>query len=182
MKLNGSISRVDLIKKMQRPTAGLLALLITFGLCGCYADKPIGSADSEIFDEALLGMWLWPEAGEPGGRPILVARFNDREYVVGSPSEFALKETLRVYVTQVGDDRFLNAQELLPAIEKRTYFFARYRFLDPDTVQLDLPRRAEFPDAIKSSQELVASIVNRGQDPTFYEEKSLVIKRIVDKQ
>jgi len=157
-----------------------ITLLLLF-LVGCYANKPIGDAGSSTFDERLLGKWLWPEEGESQHIVLIVARFNEKEYLVGPEEKFELKELLRVFTTKVGPDTFFNAQNLDNGdVEDRRYMFARYTFLDNDTVKLDIPGLDALPHEVASSEQLVEALRDKRSQPGFYD-KQLLIRRIKEK-
>lgn len=156
---------------------GAFAVMFTV-LAGCYADKPIAPAGQAVFDDRLLGRWLFPQGEDEEPLEIVVARFAGNEYVVSPARDFSEKEALRVFVTEVDGQRFLNAQDLNPDLGERGYMFARYSFRSPDEGVLEVPGLDAIPHEVDTSDELARLFAQAAGSPDFYSGQTLVARRV----
>lgn len=157
----------------------LLALSIVLNLAGCYSDHSLATLEQAVFDERLLGNWLFP-GSEDGSdvTEIVVARFNEKEYVAAPAHEFSPKEGIRFFVTEIDGQRFLNAQDLTPDLERRGYMFARYSFRNDDEALLEVPNIDAVPHQVASSNELVEAFRTGTKTQGFFNDKPSVLRRI----
>jgi len=90
----------------------LLAALL---LCGCpyTSDEPLSDPSSARIDPALLGAWRTRDEDSGEWHRLTFTRFNDHEMVSWARDEASGEVSLgRLFVTTIGNERFLNLQEL----------------------------------------------------------------------
>lgn len=159
----------------------LALVVVTVLLAGCYSNLPLGEPQAGLFDKRLLGRWLLSAEDASEATVLVVARFDDKAYVVSPENDFNDKDAMRVFVSEVNDDRFLNGQELNAELSERVFMFARYSFDDRDTVRLDVPALDALPHEVETSTRLVQHIVEHGDGPDFYTDKPMILRRLPSK-
>jgi len=151
-------------------------MLVT--LTGCYANKPLGPVESGVFDDRLLGRWLYPQGDDGQVVEVVVARFNEMEYVVSPAHDFSETEALRFHVTALNGQRFINAQDLNPDLAARGFMFARYTLAGPDEGVLEVPALDAIPHEVSSSSQLAEHFARQAQSPGFYTSEPIVVRRV----
>jgi hypothetical protein len=163
-----------------------LTLLAALLLCGCpyVSEEPLSDPASARLDPALVGAWRMqdPETGE--WQSIVFLPFNDREMVAYAPADAPGEASVcRVFVTTIGNERFLNIREL--GTDSAEWYFARcttdgkrcvLRLIDDalfDARSFSSPQdRLEFIRAHLSDARLYGS---EGEDPS-----EMIMERVAD--
>jgi hypothetical protein len=111
-------------RRRMRWTFPLLAALMLGG-CPYSTEEPLADPATARIDPALVGAWRMRDAETGELQDIVFLPFNDRELVayapVAAPGEASV---CRVFVTEIGKERFLNIQEL--GTDGTAWYFARY--------------------------------------------------------
>jgi hypothetical protein len=109
---------------------GAAAAVLLLAGCPYGSDQPLADPGLAVLDPALIGTWQAqdPETGET--LSFSFVPFNDHE-IVGFSREIGSDDTaisvFRIFVTRVGQQGFLNVQEL-GGDSRRQWYFGRYRF------------------------------------------------------
>jgi len=101
-------------------------LLAAFLLCGCpYSSKePLSDPQSALIDPALVGTWRMQDTETGEWQGVTFLPFNDNEMVAYAPTDDPGEAGVcRVFVTMVGDERFVNIREL--GTDSTEWYFAR---------------------------------------------------------
>lgn len=112
-----------------RAIASLMAITAAAAvLCGCpfSSDKPLADPRAAAAEPALTGTWRMqdPESGE--WTVLTIFPFDEHEMVAFAPEKDSDKvSAFRLFVTEVGPERFLSVQEL--GARDTSWFFARFQ-------------------------------------------------------
>jgi hypothetical protein len=147
--------------------AAVAAVMVLAG-CPYSADQPLGDPASAVPDPALAGTWRSEDPESHEVISITFAGFNEHEMVGFSwepgPGDKAIL-ALRLFVTPIGGEKFLNVRELRDDAE---WNFARYRIVG-DTLTIRLIDDALFESkSFSSPEELTGFIAARLSDPRLY--------------
>ena len=150
--------------------AATAAAVMLLAGCPYSADQPLSDPSSSVTDPALNGTW---QAQDPETDEIFTltfAQFDDHA-MVGFGREVGAEDkpvsAFRLFVTPVGEEKFLNVQELGDNGMPRWYF-ARYR-IDGDTLSLRLVGDTLFGSKSFSSREALRGFVSANLgDPRLY--------------
>lgn len=156
-----------------------LALFSTL-MAGCYSNLPVGEPEEAVFDPRLPGRWSYPDPQSGENTVVVVARFSETDYVVSPEAQFREADALRMFVTRLNGQHFLNFQELRRSFAGRAYMFALYEVISSDEVRLDVPTLDALPHEVRSSDELRRVFMERGDIPGFYEPKPTILHRLKD--
>jgi hypothetical protein len=132
---------------MARPRTWMLAAAAVMLLAGCpySADQPLSDPSSAVPDRALNGTWRSQDPETHETFTLTFAAFDEHE-MVGFGRESGAEDkpisAFRLFATPVGDEKFLNVQELRDDAEPQWYF-ARYR-ISGDTLSIRLVDDALF--------------------------------------
>jgi hypothetical protein len=144
----------------------LLAVLLIAG-CPFASEHPLSDPSTALVDRALVGAWKAqdPDTGE--WRVLTFLVFNDHELVGVTPADEKDRvDAYRVFVTPVGNERFLNVREL-PG-DTGGWYLVRYR-IDADRLVLGLVDDGLFGDrAFAGSGELRDFVQRNLDDPRLY--------------
>lgn len=126
------------MKRYQHVLFSFSAVLLMLVATGCGSEVPIQDSETAVFMPELVGTWH-PMAEVEDVDYVKILNFNDKEYYVElreKKADPAEAETLhlRVYVTQIDGQAFINAQPigLEDEDERQFYFFTLA--LSPDGV------------------------------------------------
>lgn len=155
-----------------------LFVFLTLLIAGCYSDKPIAALEQAVFDERLLGKWSTID--DEGEFIVLVSRVGEKEYMAIPDTEDDQDEPMRFYITQVGDERFLNAREVHNGKPEGDYMFGRYTVLNNKQVLIDVPELDAIPHEVASSKALYDVFREKSGQPGFYDGNPRVYHRVVD--
>jgi hypothetical protein len=162
----------------------LLPVLLTLPGCVYSSAVPLGDPDPAAFDEALLGVWVAAEESESADEAdsLAISRSGPGEYRVEWEDELdngtrRVARAVTIFVTHIGDVRFLNITE-----EDGGYSFARYELAgDSLRVRFIADRSGAEDNGLSgtyaSSEELREAVRARLHDPLLYEEEPLIMLR-----
>lgn len=106
-----------------------ISLLLLTG-CPYESAVPLGAIGEARIDNELLGKWRYEdkESGESG--TVTISQFNEKELLILIGEDGKEEEPLRGFVTLVGNEKFLNVQEIKGAYDDRKWVFANYSIKD----------------------------------------------------
>jgi uncharacterized protein YbaA (DUF1428 family) len=133
-------------------------------------------AESNI-DTTLIGSWEEiPSKNEKDASNIEISIFNDHEYLC----ETFLKEggglmmqNFRAFATALNHQKFLNIQEIG---NKPKFSFYKYS-ISKDTLKTSAVSDVFSKEEFNSREELITFILKNMNDPKFYEENRIFIKK-----
>jgi hypothetical protein len=165
-----------------RADKSLAWLLFVFPvlLCGCpyESDVPLSGCGEAGLDSALIGKWEY--LGSPGDRESTIefVRFNERELLVLVREEGNARiDMYRACVSPVGDERFLNVQDLTVA-DQRKWSFVQYSVVE-NRLTVRIVDEKLFQKPMGSPEELHRFIRENLANPALYDdEKGQVLKRV----
>jgi len=138
--------------------------------CPYSDDLPLAAPSEAVADSALPGTWKMQDPDTGQWMTMELARFSEKEYVAWSrdPSDAKSKVVLyRLFVTPIGDERFLNIQELGQGGD-RSWTFANYR-VSGDTLLVRFVDDALFSSQSFSSSDALRNFIRANlQDPRLY--------------
>ncbi len=114
--------------RRSRTVAAVIAMMgVLAVLAGCpfSSDTPLSDPRSSAVEPALAGTWKTqdPETGE--WNELSIFAFDQHEMVAFAPEKDSSKvSAFRLFVTEVGAERFLNVQEL--GASDPSWFFAKF--------------------------------------------------------
>jgi hypothetical protein len=157
---------------MARPQAWAAVAAVVLLLAGCpySADQPLGDPATALLDKELSGTWRSEDPESHQANTIRFAAFNGHEMVAfagENGSDDKAISAFRLFVTPVGEEKFLNLQELRDD-EQSQWYFARYR-IDGDTLTLRLIDDNLFSSKRFPTSEALRSFVRTHlADPRLY--------------
>jgi hypothetical protein len=161
----------------------ILHYLGVYLLTSCGSIVPIASVDKGIEDDRLVGAWMAKDSTGLETIKGTVYKFNEKEYFgelhEEKPDSGEIKrDTLRVrvYIIEIKNKRFINAQTIDSVDEdERAYFFYAYSFVEPDKLKLiDLKDVYNFSD----SPSLYNFIEKNIENEQFYGESYIFVKQV----
>jgi len=101
-------------------------VLLLYG-CPYESEVPLGQSANSNIDTALVGNWQSKIADQSESGFVSISPFNEKELLIVIWEEGKSRRDLyRAYTSSVGDQKFLNIQEIKAANEKRSWMFAAY--------------------------------------------------------
>jgi hypothetical protein len=133
-----------------------VVLFCLFFYIGCGSKVPIADVSQAISDDRIVGKWTSLEKPQDEYLEIEVFKFNEKEYLAITQQERKVsekitveKDYLRVYLLNISDKYFMNAQDIeSDDPTDRLFYFLNYKFLsdsliilcelkDIDTIRVD---------------------------------------------
>ena len=153
--------------------AAVAAAVLLLDGCPYGSDKPLADPTVAVLDRALAGTWQARDPETTETFALTFVPFNDHEMVGfsrGIGSDDKAVSAFRIFVTPVGEEKFLNVQELGGDSEEPQWYFARYRLVGT-TLMLRLVDDTLFGSKSFATREALQSFVlaNLG-DPRLYGE------------
>lgn len=107
----------------------VIAAAMLLLLCGCpYESRvPLSRCQDAQIDERLIGMWRSETADPKESGTIIVAPFNEHEFLIVVHEEDKEGDDFyRAFVTDVGGEKFLNVQEIKASTKQQAWNFVNY--------------------------------------------------------
>jgi hypothetical protein len=152
---------------------GVAAAVLLLAGCPYGSDQPLADPALAVPDQALIGTWQAqdPETGET--LSFTFVPFNGHE-MVGFSREIGSDDTaisvFRIFITRVGQQGFLNVQELRGDSDQPQWYFARYRFAG-DALMVRLVDDTLFGSkSFATPQALQSFVLANLEDPRLYGE------------
>jgi len=150
-------------------------------LCGgCYDfDSPIDTSPSHAIDPGLLGTWRCLGDDKPDAQPANFVVTSPRERVYGITFEAPGEEpsTFEAYSSKLkGGVLLLNVRDLDPRFPSKPWTFARYSFLLPHVLRVQLVDDEKLKVREHSPTALRAAIERRAQDRDLYVEFCVCVR------
>lgn len=144
---------------MRRSLMSVLYALCALCTAACPFESqvPLGEPVSGTLDARLLGLWTWIEPGGGSVGQFRVQRFNDNEYLAdyeefGPKVRQAKRETYRVFGVRLGDEVFLNVEQLRREDDHPRFLFARYSFTDCGELSLRFVGEQAVPEELATDR------------------------------
>ena len=112
---------------------GLIAVaaVLVGTFSGCYESKvPMATSEKSTIEPKLVGAWIQVMDEKDDGEPmfLIVAKLNEREYVVSWAKQDDDATLTRAYSVKVGDVDIMNVQNIASGVDdERTYVFFKYK-------------------------------------------------------
>ena len=110
----------------------VLAAVSLVLLTGCPYESavPLSRPGLAKIDKELIGKWRAEDKESKESEILTISRFNDRELLIVIEDGKGEVATLRGFVTFIGDEKFLNVQEMREPYKDRKWMFANYSIQD----------------------------------------------------
>ena len=150
------------MKKLMRLYILIFVLFCLFFYVGCGSKVPMADVSQAVSDDRIIGKWASLEEAQDECLEIEVFKFNEKEYLALTQLEKKVsekitveKDYLRVYLLNISDKYFLNAQDIKPVTSSdRLFYFLNYEFLsdsllilrelkDVDTIRVNKFEKSE---------------------------------------
>ena len=118
---------------MRRSFSSILPLVVSLLLltgCPYESTVPLSSPGLARIDSDLIGKWMMEDKESKESAALTISRFNEKELLIIISEEGREAETLRAFVTLIGNQKFLNLQEMRGAYEDRKWMFVNYSIKD----------------------------------------------------
>lgn len=126
----------------RRLAAAVVLATSTILLGGCYDfNSPIDPTPMHALDPALLGTWRCLAVGEkPDAKPanFVVSTARDLVYSIRFEDDEGEPDIYEAHASQVKGNPLLNVRDLDPRVPTKPWNFARYTFLLPDVLRVQL--------------------------------------------
>jgi hypothetical protein len=117
--------------------AAILLLLAFTAGCPYTAKVPLGDPDRNSFDARLVGLWMGCDTGDVSDSTLIrVIPFNDAEYYVEMVEQDKEPSRFRAFIIKIGEQKFLQFDELTLERGQPEYCFARYAFSENGDLSL----------------------------------------------
>jgi hypothetical protein len=147
----------------------LVAASAILALAGCplESDQPLSDPSSALVDAALVGAWRMRDSETGEWHRLTLVAFDEHELVAFTPGDAPDSiDALRVFITPVGDQSFMNLKEL--GSSSSGWYLARYA-IDAGHLTLSVVDDSLFIGrSFASPQELHAFVETRLSDPRLY--------------
>ena len=123
-------------------------------------------------DNELIGKWRMEDKESKESGILTISRFNDSELLIVFADDKNEFGTMRLFVTFVGKEKFLNVQEMQVPYKDRKWMFANYSIKDC-TLTYRLVNDSLLKDKAKgglSQKELYAFIKKNAANKDIYDE------------
>jgi hypothetical protein len=160
-------------------TAILFLLALTAG-CPYTAKAPLGDPDRNSFDKRLVGTWMgWDPGNEADSTLIRILPFNDAEYYIEVEEQDKEPSRYRAYMITIGEQKFLQLNELADHGEALEYCFARCAFSGNGDLSMRFVGEKIVPKALSMDpKSLKAFLASHLGDPALDDEDvKLVLKK-----
>jgi hypothetical protein len=141
-------------------------------LGGCYDfGAPIDVAPRLALDPALLGTWrCLPSDPAPDATPanFVVARARDLVYSIALQEKDEDPDRYEAHASGVGGRTVLNVRDLDPKAQAKPWSFARYTFLLPDVLRVELVSDEALKGVEHSPGSLRAALERPEARPELY--------------
>jgi hypothetical protein len=141
-------------------TVRAAVLVVGVGMLGgCYDfDAPLDPDPTRALDPALLGTWRCLPFDEGADQEpanfVFAASTRERFYSIA----FEPGERFEAHASEVAGRSFLNVRQVEPAGQERSWMFARYAFLLPDVLHLELVKNTRLRGVEETSASLRAAL------------------------
>ncbi len=110
----------------------ILALISLMLLTGCPYESPVplSKPDRAKIDNELIGKWKMEDKESKESGILTISRFNDTELLIFVSEEGKETDAMRAFVTSIGDQKFLNVQEVKGPFKDRKWMFVNYSIED----------------------------------------------------
>lgn len=138
----------------------LVASVVPLGACYDFG-APLDSAPTQAVDSKLLGTWrclgTQPSAdAEPGS--IVVTVGGERVYTIRFEAEGESPDLYEAYASEIKGQVVLNVRDLDPRASAKPWAFARYSFLLPDVLRIQLVSDDELKGVEQTSVALRSAL------------------------
>jgi hypothetical protein len=160
-------------------SAILLLLALTAG-CPYTAKAPLGDPDRNSFDKRLVGTWLGYDAGDVSDSTLIrVIPFNDAEYYVEMAEQDKEPSRFRAFIIKIGEQQFLQFDELTLERGQPEYCFARYAFSEDGDLSLRFVGEEIVPKNLAADpKSLKAFLASHLDDPALDDkDMNLLLRR-----
>lgn len=148
----------------------LVASVVPLGACYDFG-VPLDSAPTRAVDSKLLGTWrcLGTEPS-PDAKPanIVVSAGGERIYGIRFEAEGESPDLYEAYASEIKGQIVLNVRDLDPRASTRPWTFARYSFLLPDVLRVQLVSDDELKGVEQTSLALRTALEERGARTELY--------------
>jgi hypothetical protein len=148
----------------------LVAGIVPLGACYDFG-APLDSAPTQALDSELLGTWRClgtdpsPDA-EPAN--IVVTAAGERVYFIRLEAEGEAPDLYEAYASDIKGHVVLNVRDLDPRAATKPWTFARYGFLLPDVLRIQLVNDDELKGVEPTSVALRAALEQRDARAEVY--------------
>jgi hypothetical protein len=112
------------VRRLRCRAFAFLAVLLLYG-CPYTSNEPLSDPSSAPVDPALLGTWRTHDEETEEWQRLVFTRFNEHELVSYARDDSSEEVSLsRVFLTEIGGERFLNIREL--GADDEPWYFALY--------------------------------------------------------
>lgn len=152
-----------------RSALPVLLLAVASLLAGCLFEAPIDPTQ-EALDDNLIGAWRClpsnPDLDDETAT-FIVAEAGDRLYSVSIEVEGEEPDRYEAHRSQIGDASYLNVRTLATNTTDQPWTLARYIYLLPDVLQVQLVEDDRLKPAERSPATLRQAIENGRADEFF---------------
>lgn len=147
----------------------IAAVFLALPACKDYDSAvPLGPASEGVIEARLLGSWTCVGTEEDARPGVLVfTQFDETQYYVRSEGEGGQPSQLRAYSSLVGEQPFLNLQELRESANdgERGWVFIQYELAEDGGLRLHLVAPDVFEDHDDSTEAVRQTLEARLGDP-----------------
>lgn len=148
----------------------LIAGVAPLGACYDFG-APLDSAPTQAVDSKLLGTWrCLGRDPEPDAKPanIVVTAAGERAYAIRLEAEDEAPDLYEAYASEIKGHVVLNVRDLDPRAAAKPWTFARYGFLLPDVLRIQLVSDDELKGVEHTSVALRAALEQRDARSGLY--------------
>lgn len=117
------------MRKLLSVTVLSVLSLVLFTGCPYESAVPLSGPGLAKSDSELIGKWRAEDKESKETGILTISRFNDKELLIVIDDGDKV-ETLRGFVTFIGNEKFLNVQEMREPYKDRKWMFANYSIKD----------------------------------------------------
>jgi len=170
---------------MHRRSYATAALLVasTIAIVSCYDfDAPIEPTPKHALDPALLGTWRClgtdqPPDAKPANFVVTAAR--DRVYSIRFAEGDEKPEAYEAHASEVKGHTVLNVRDLDPGFPTKPWTFARYSFLLPNVLRVQLVDDDVLKGVEQTPTALRAALERLDGKPELYAEICICVRATV---
>jgi hypothetical protein len=156
---------------MKKPRR-LVLLVVAISLIGCFeSDFPLDATPQVDLDPALLGTWrCLPADPHPDTEAanFVVTRATERVYAITFEESDEEPARYEAYLSQLSVSTVLNVKDLDPGLLEKEWVFARYSFLRPEVLEIELASDTLLEDVEKSPAAVRHAMEQFRDDPELY--------------
>jgi hypothetical protein len=146
---------------------------------GCYDfDSPIDASPSHAIDSSLLGTWRCLGDDQPDSQPVnfVVTSPRERAYSIIFEAPGERPSAYEAYSSKVKDGVVLNVRDLSPRFPSKPWTLARYSFLLPHVLRVQLVDDEKLKNIEQSPAALRAAIERLADQPDLYVEFCICVR------